>query len=299
MFQILSKKDIDLTIKEFDVFAPNIVKNAKAGQFVMVRLDEFSERIPLTIADIDFEKQSIKIILQELGKSTKKLGLLKVGDEIRDVLGPLGEPAEIKNYGNVVVIGGGVGIAAIAPIVKALKLSNNKVTTIVGIRNKSMMMLEELLEKYSDELFLTSNDGSLGEKGFVTDVLTRLFEQKKHIDIIFTVGPLVMMKAVYEMVKEKIEIYKIEKNIPVMVSLEVLMLDGIGMCGACRVKYGEENKFACVDGPIFDASKLDFSDIMNRQKSYKGKEEIALKKWQEEAEHKESCQCKCVEKAKR
>ncbi|MDR0676846.1 MAG: sulfide/dihydroorotate dehydrogenase-like FAD/NAD-binding protein [Elusimicrobiota bacterium] len=290
MFKVLAKKDIyvaENSIKQFEILAPNIAKNAKAGQFIIVRLDEFSERIPLTIVDINKEQKSIKVIIQEIGKSTKKIGLLKVGDDIRDILGPLGRAAEIKNYGNIICIGGGVGIAAIFPIVKAMKGVGNKVISITGVRKKEMMILEKNLKKYSDKLFLTSNDGSLGEQGFVTDVLEKILDKKEKIDIIFAIGPLIMMKSVFETVKKKLQ--NIKQKIPVMVSLEVLMLDGIGMCGACRVKYEKENKFACMEGPIFNAEKLDFNDIMNRQKSYKNKEEIALKVWQND--FKNNCYC--------
>jgi ferredoxin--NADP+ reductase len=267
MFKIISKKILSESLKEFDVLAPHVAKNAKAGQFVVVRTDEFGERIPLTIASTDLEKGTVKIIFQEIGKSTKKLGLLDEGAYIQDFLGPLGNPSEVKKYGKVICIGGGVGIAAIYPIAKALKETGNKVISIIGVRSKEMMMLKDEMKNVSDEIFFTSNDGSLGQKGFVTDVLKDILNNEK-IDIIFAVGPLVMMKAVYDYAKNF--------DIPVKVSLEVLMLDGIGMCGACRIKHGHDTKFACVDGPEFDASKLDFQDIMNRQKNYVQKEKEAL-----------------------
>ena len=267
MFKIVCKKVLSETLKEFDVLAPNVAKNAKAGQFVVVRTDEFSERIPLTIAATDLEKGTVKIIFQEIGKSTKKLGLLDEGAYIQDFLGPLGNPSEIKNYGNVVCIGGGVGIAAICPIAKALKESGNQVVSIIGVRNNKMMMLKNEMENVSDRIFFTSNDGSLGQKGFVTDVLKEILNSQK-VDIIFAVGPLVMMKSVFDLAKGF--------DIPVRVSLEVLMLDGIGMCGACRIKHAHEIKFACIDGPEFDAANLDFDDIANRQKNYLEKEREAM-----------------------
>lgn len=270
MFKIISKKILSESLKEFDVLAPNVARNAKAGQFVVVRTDEFSERIPLTIAATDIKQGTVKIIFQEIGKSTKKLGLLDEGAYIQDFLGPLGNPSEIKNYGKVVCIGGGVGIAAIYPIAKALKEAGNEVENIIGVRSKEMMMLKDEMEKVSDQIFFTSNDGSLGQKGFVTDVLKDILAREK-INIIFAVGPLVMMKAVFEMAKNF--------NIPVRVSLEVLMLDGIGMCGACRIKHGHDTKFACVDGPEFDAAKLDFDDIANRQKNYVEKEKEAMENY--------------------
>jgi len=268
MFKIITKKILSPNLKEFDVLAPNVAKNAKAGQFVVVRTDEFSERIPLTIASTNLDKGTVKIIFQEIGKSTKKLGLLEEGAYIQDFLGPLGNPSEIKKYGKVVCIGGGVGIAAIYPIAKALKEAGNEVQNIIGVRNAEMMMLKTEMEQVSSnsKIFFTSNDGSLGQKGFVTDVLKDILANEK-IDIIFAVGPLVMMKAVFELAKNV--------EIPVRVSLEVLMLDGIGMCGACRIKHGNETKFACVDGPEFDAAKIDFDDIGNRQKTYIEREQEA------------------------
>ena len=283
-YKILYKNKIGEVITELDVLAPNISFNAKAGQFVMVRLDEFAERIPLTIADNDREKGIIKLFIQDLGVSSKKLSFLEVGDEILDVLGPLGEPFETKYYGKVLVIGGGVGIAAIAPIIKELTLEKNNVSTIIGVRNRSLFFLEENLKKYSSELFLSSNDGSLGEKGFTSDILTRLFEKNRNFDLVVAVGPIIMMKSIYDIVKKENE--KRKKEIPVLVSLEVLMVDGIGMCGACKIKYNNEYKFTCIDGPIFDAKYIDFDDIMNKQRMYKDKEKDALMKLKQDLQNK-------------
>lgn len=273
-YRVLFKRKIGDVIIELDVLASNISSNAKAGQFVMVRLDEFSERIPLTIADTCKEKGSIKLFIQDLGVSSKKLSFLNVGDEILDVLGPLGEPFKSKYYGNVIVIGGGVGIAAIAPIIKELNYKKNEVFTIIGVRNASLFFLEENLKKYSRELFLSSNDGSLGEKGFTTDILARLLKEKKDFNLVVAVGPLVMMKAIYDILKKENE--NREREIPLLVSLEVLMVDGIGMCGACKIKYKGEYKFTCTDGPIFDAKYIDFNDIMNKQRMYKDTEKESL-----------------------
>ncbi len=283
-YKILYKNKIGEVITELDVLAPNISFNAKAGQFVMVRLDEFAERIPLTIADNDREKGIIKLFIQDLGVSSKKLSFLEVGDEILDVLGPLGEPFETKYYGKVLVIGGGVGIAAIAPIIKELTLEKNNVSTIIGVRNRSLFFLEENLKKYSSELFLSSNDGSLGEKGFTSDILTRLFEKNRNFDLVVAVGPIIMMKSIYDIVKKENE--KRKKEIPFLVSLEVLMVDGIGMCGACKIKYNNEYKFTCIDGPIFDAKYIDFDDIMNKQRMYKDKEKDALMKLKQDLQNK-------------
>jgi ferredoxin--NADP+ reductase len=270
MFEVVNKKILSETIKEIDILAPNIAKNAKPGQFVVLRIDEFGERIPLTIVSADKKAQTVKIIFQEVGKSTKKLGLLEKGSFILDFLGPLGIPSLTKKYGNVICIGGGVGIAAIYPIAKELKSIGNKVTSIIGVRTKDMIMLQNEMEEISDEIFFTSNDGTLGTKGFVTDILKNIIKNEK-IDMIFAVGPIVMMKAVFDLVKQH--------NIPLRLSLESLMVDGIGMCGACRVNYEEHIKFSCIDGPEFDAYKLDFQDIMNRQKAYCSQEKKALDEW--------------------
>ncbi len=267
MFKIISKKIIAENLIELDILAPNVAKNAKPGQFVMIRLDEFSERIPLTIVSTCLETDSVKIIFQILGVSTQKLGALNQGDFIQDFLGPLGNPSQIQTYGKVVCIGGGVGIAAIYSIAKALKSVNNKVYSILGVRAKEMLFLADEMRDLSDKFFITSNDGSIGQKGFTTDVLSQILETEK-VDMIFAVGPIPMMQIVFEIAKKH--------DVLMRVSLEVLMLDGIGMCGACRITYDGKSVFACVDGPEFDAYKIDFSEITKRQKSYLEKEKKSL-----------------------
>ena len=278
MFKIVNKKVLSPTLVEFDILAEDTAKNALAGQFVMIRLDEVGERIPLTIVSTDKNTGLVKIILQIVGKTTKLLGQLEAGDTIKDFLGPLGQPSKIENYGNVVCIGGGVGVAAIYPIAKALKEKQNKVVGILGARTKELLILENEMQEISDEYFVATNDGSVGRNGFVTDVLKEILQSQK-VDIVFAIGPMPMMKAVFDMVKS------FNDKIPVRLSLETLMLDGIGMCGACRVNYYGETKFTCADGPEFDAYGLDFVDIANRQKAYKDKEKIAME------QHNGECKC--------
>lgn len=280
MFKIVNKKTLSRTLKEFDILAPDVARNAQAGQFVVVRINELGERIPLTIVSTDKTKGTVKIILQEVGMTTQLLGGLEVGDSIEDFLGPLGQASAIKNYGTAVCVGGGVGVAAIYPIAKALKESGNKLVSILGARSADLLILEEDMKKISDEYFVTTNDGSKGIKGFVTDILQDILT-KQNVNIVFAVGPMPMMEAVFSCVRK----FANKDKIPVKLSLETLMLDGIGMCGACRVSYFGETKFTCADGPEFDADGLDFQDIKNRQKAYKNQE-------LQVSPHQGDCKCK-------
>lgn len=272
MFEIIAKKVLAPNVKLIKVKAPLISKKALPGQFVVLRIHEKGERIPLTIADRDLNEESITIVFQEVGKTTKLLGKLNVGDYILDLVGPLGNPSEIHNYRVIVGVGGGVGIAALYPILKALKEKGNYVISIIGGRSKEYVIFKEEIEKISDELYITTDDGSLGRKGLVTDVLKELLESKS-INRIWAVGPTIMMKVVSDLTKR----YKI----PTIVSLNPIMVDGTGMCGGCRVTVGGIIKFTCVDGPEFDGHLVDFDELLLRLKTYKEEELLSLKLFEE------------------
>ena len=267
-FRILEMEEIAPKIKRVTISAPLVAKKAKVGQFVILRVDEFGERFPLTLVNWNPEKGSITLIFQEVGVSTMKLGSLKVGDYILDVVGPLGNPSEIRRYGEVAVIGGGVGTALIYPQVKALKDAGNRVTSIIGARTESLLLLIDEISKLSDEIYISTDDGSRGFKGFTSDVLKRLLEGGRRFDYVFAVGPVPMMKAVAEVTRPY--------GIKTVVSLNPIMIDGTGMCGGCRVTVGGVTKFACVDGPEFDAHEVDFSELMRRLNAYRDKEMMAI-----------------------
>jgi len=264
MFKILSKEELVPGVKRSVVSAPLIAKKAQVGQFVIVRVGERGERFPLTLVDWNPGEGTITIIFQEVGASTKKLGKLQVGDNIEDIVGPLGNPTEIEKYGDVMVIGGGVGTALIYPWVRALKEAGNHVVSILGARTAELLLLEEELRKLSDELYISTDDGSKGFKGFTADVLKNLLEQGKRFDLVMAAGPVPMMRAVAEVTRP----YKIKT----VVSLNPIMVDGTGMCGGCRVTIGGKTKFACVDGPDFDAHQVDFRELMNRLRTYQEEE---------------------------
>ncbi len=268
MFKILEKYYLAPKINYALIEAPLVAKKAEAGQFVIVRGTEKGERIPLTIADYDREKGTITIVFQELGKSTHQLGMLKVGDFILDFLCPQVNPTEVKNFGNVVVIGGGIGIAPVYPLARRLKECGNYVTSIIGYRAKEYVFWEDKMRNVSDELIISTNDGTYGKKGLVTDMLKELIESGAKIDRIFAIGPAIMMKAVVNLTKEY--------NIKTIVSLNSLMVCGMGMCGACRVTVGGKTKFTCMDGPDFDGHQVDFDELMQRLSTYKSAEEKCL-----------------------
>ena len=268
-FKVISIEELAPNIKRIVVHAPLIASKAQAGQFVILRVDEYGERFPLTLVDWKPAEGLITLIFQEVGVSTKKLGSLKAGDYIMDVIGPLGNPTEIKNYGTVAVIGGGVGTALIYPWIRALKSCGNYVVTILGARTESLLLLEDDLRAVSNEIHISTDDGSKGIKGFTSDVLKNLISEGKRFDLVMAAGPVPMMRAVAEVTRP----YKIKT----IVSLNPIMVDGTGMCGACRVKVGGEIKFACVDGPEFDAHKVDFRQLMNRLRFYREEEMKAVK----------------------
>jgi len=259
-FIILKKDSLAQGIKRLVVSAPLIARKAHAGQFVILRIDERGERFPLTLVDWNPKEGTIVLILQEVGASTKKLGSLNAGDAVLDIVGPLGNPTEAEKVGEVVIVGGGVGTALIYPWVKAMKEAGNRVTTILGARNVSLLLLEKDLQSVSDELLVSTDDGTKGFKGFTADVLKSLLEKGRRIDLVMAAGPVPMMRAVAEVTRP----FKVRT----VVSLNPIMVDGTGMCGGCRVTVGGETKFACVDGPEFDAHQVDFRELSNRLRTY-------------------------------
>ena len=268
MYEILKKLELAPKIKLFDVSAPEIARKAKAGQFVVFRVDEKGERIPLTIVDWDTKKGTITLIFLEVGVSTIKLGRLEVGDKILNLVGPLGNPSEIENYGTVAVVCGGVGTAAAYPIAKALKNAGNKIVSIVGAKTEETLVLEEEMKAVSNELFVSTDDGTKGHKGYVSDVLVMLVEKGYKFDVVYAIGPSMMMRATANVTKKF--------SLKTIVSLNPIMVDGMGMCGACRVTVGGETKFACVDGPEFDAALVDFDELIQRLCVFKSQEKQAL-----------------------
>lgn len=274
MFKVLSKEKLAENVVSMLVEAPFVAKKAKPGQFVILRVDERGERIPLTVVSVDESKDAIHLIFQEVGKTTLKLGRLTVGEYIADLVGPLGRPTEVKHYGHVVMIGGGVGIAEAYPVAKALKSAGNKVTGIIGARSKDLLILEDEMRQVCNTLYVCTDDGSRGRKGFVTEVLKELLEEGEPINLVYAIGPAIMMKIVAELTRP----YRVHT----MVSLNPIMVDGTGMCGSCRVTVGGETKFACVDGPEFDAHEVDFQELMARQRMYIDKERMALEKYLKE-----------------
>ena len=260
MYKVVLKKVLAPKITRFSVEAPEVAKSRKPGQFVVIRADETSERVPLTIVDSNPKKGTIDLIIQDAGFSTHCLTCYKEGDEFLDVLGPLGRPTDMHKYGTVVCVGGGVGTAVLYPIAKGLKEAGNTVITINGARNKELVILEEELAKVSDELIITTDDGSYGIQGFGSTILQGMIDNKKKIDFVVAIGPTMMMKAVAEVTRP----YGIET----IVSLNAIMIDGTGMCGGCRVTVGDEVKFACVDGPEFDAHLVDFEEQIAKHRYY-------------------------------
>ncbi len=271
MHRILRKEVLSPNIKLMEIEAPLVARKRKAGQFLILRIDEKGERIPLTIADANKDKGTVTIIFQEIGKTTYQLGLLNEGDSIADIVGPLGHPTEIEGYKKVVCIGGGVGTAVVYPIAVALHQQGSEVISIVGARNKDLLILENEISNISSELIITTDDGSYGRKGFVTDALKDLLEKDKDIELVIAIGPAIMMKFVSQLTKEY--------NIKTLVSLNSIMVDGTGMCGACRITVGGETKFVCVDGPEFDGHLVDFDLLMSRQQSYVKQEKCALQEF--------------------
>jgi NAD(P)H-flavin reductase len=268
MNEILEKRVLAKGINLFKINNPLIARKAQPGQFIVTRLNEISERIPLTLQDFDPKKGTINIVVQEVGKSTVEMGLVKKGDRMLDIVGPLGKPTEVENFGTVVCVGGGVGTPEIYPVARALKNKGNRVIAIIGARSKTLLIMEEEMKAFSDKLMITTDDGSYGMKGFVTDALQQVIDENKVVDRVFAVGPVIMMKAV----SEKTRPYKIKT----LVSLNPIMLDGTGMCGVCRVEVDGKTKFACVDGPEFDGHLVNFDLLMQRLNTYVKEEKESM-----------------------
>jgi ferredoxin--NADP+ reductase len=266
------------------VEAPHIGVKALPGQFVIVRVHEKGERVPFTISRPDADKGTIDLIFQEVGKTSKLLGTLREGDEILDLVGPLGEPTDIKNFGHAVSVGGGYGNAVLLPITTGLKAAGNKVTTIIGARTKDLIILEDDLRKVSDKLIVCTDDGSYGVHGFVTVELEKLLKSGDQIDFVLAIGPLPMMEAVSKMTEPY--------GIKTVVSLNPIMVDGTGMCGACRVEVHGETKFACVDGPEFDGHGVNYDVLRQRLAAYQKMEEISDEIFEKEHEKSEE-ECRC------
>jgi ferredoxin--NADP+ reductase len=272
MFPIVNATPLALGVKQFEIEAPRIARKQRPGQFVIIRIHDAGERIPLTIKSSDPKRGTITIVVQAIGKTTSLLNELGKGDAILDVAGPLGKPSEIENYGRCVVIGGGVGTAIALPTAQALKDAGNHVTAILGARTKSLLILEKELREASHELFVMTDDGSYGGKGLVTDKLRELIAGT--VDFVLAIGPVPMMRAVAEATRPQ--------KIKTVVSLNSIMVDGTGMCGGCRVVIGNESKFACVDGPEFDAHEVDFQVLMQRNAMYREQEQLAMARFREE-----------------
>ena len=267
MNKILEKEFITPLVFRMKVEAPEISKKRKAGQFVIIRTCDAGERIPLTIADGDATEGWIELVVQVVGKTTKALSMLKPGDEICDLVGPLGRPTHIELFGTVVIVGGGIGIAPSHPIAQAMKRAGNQVIMILGGRTKDLVIMEEKMRKTCDRVIITTDDGSYGMKGVVTDAIQQLINEGVKINLVVAIGPPIMMKFVSLLTKRY--------DIPTLVSLNTIMVDGTGMCGACRVTVGDSTKFVCVDGPEFDGHKVDFDEMMKRLKAYEKEEKVS------------------------
>lgn len=273
MFPILEAAFLGPNVKQFEIAAPRIARKQKPGQFVIVRVNEHGERIPLTIKTSDPRRGTITLVVQAVGKTTAMMNELDAGDVLLDVVGPLGKPSEIESYGHCVVIGGGVGTAIALPVARALHDAGNRVTAILGARTKELLLLEREVREASDALFVMTDDGSYGEKGLVTHKLLELLAEGE-VDYVLAIGPVPMMRAVAEVTRPL--------GIRTVVSLNSIMVDGTGMCGGCRVLVGNTSKFACVDGPEFDAHEVDFQVLMQRNAMYREQEQLAMARFREE-----------------
>ena len=283
VFPIIEKNDLAAKVFRYVIKAPQIVKKARAGQFVILRLHEDGERIPITLADWDVAQGTITLYVQAVGKTTIMMSMMKAGDSLMDVVGPFGIPSHVETGKTFVAVGGGFGIAAIHPIVRAHRLIGNRTISIIGARSKELLLMENEMRAISDEVRIATDDGSYGTKGFVTTILKSMLEKNEPIDVVLAIGPVVMMKAVSDLTKPS--------GVQTLVSLNPIMMDGTGMCGACRVVVGNKMQFACVDGPEFDAHAVDFDLLVARQKMYSPQEKISLdifEKICETQEHRET-----------
>jgi len=272
LYRILEREDLTPVVHRFKIDAPKVARKAQPGQFVILRIDERGERIPLTVADFDREEGSLTIVFMEVGKTTMQLATLKEGDSIANFVGPLGVPTHIENFGTVVCVGGGFAVAVIAPVARAMKEAGNRVISIIGARSKGLLFWEDKLRAVSDELIVTTDDGSYGRKGLVTEPLKEIMEGGEKVDRVIAIGPTVMMKFCALTTQPY--------GVKTVVSLNPIMLDGTGMCGVCRVEVGGVTRFACVDGPDFDGHEVDWDLLLARQRIYLEDEKRALELWQ-------------------
>jgi len=275
LYKILLKQDLVPNIHLFKVAAPAVAKKAQPGQFVVIRIDEKGERIPLTIADWDEGEGSVTIVFMEVGTTTHKLALLQTGDFITDFIGPLGLPTHIDEFGTVVCVAGGFAVATIMPIARAMRAKGNQVISIMGARNKELLFWEEELRRVSDQLIVTTDDGSYARKGLVTEPLKELLEGDGKVDRVIAIGPSIMMKFCSKTTEPF--------GVKTVVSLNPIMVDGTGMCGCCRVSVGGETKFACVDGPDFDGHQVDWDLLFARQRIYLDEEKCSFEQWQSQS----------------
>jgi ferredoxin--NADP+ reductase len=273
MYQIVRREDLTPEIHLFEVTAPEVARKAQAGQFIVLRVDEKGERIPLTVADWDRDKGTVTVVFMEVGKTTRNLATLKAGQSIANFAGPLGVPTHIEKFGTVVCVAGGFATAIIVPVAKALKDKGNKIISIMGFRTKDLIFWEDRLSDVSDELIMTTDDGSYGREGVVTIPLKEVLERKEKVDHVIAIGPTVMMKF-SALTTQPFGIHTV-------VSLNPIMVDGTGMCGVCRVTIDGTTKFTCVDGPDFDGHKVDWDELMARQRTYLDEEKLSLEKWQQ------------------
>jgi len=273
MYQILAREDLTPEIHLLEIAAPEVARKAQAGQFIVIRVDEKGERIPLTIADWNREKGTVSVVFMEVGKTTRKLATVKAGESIATFTGPLGLPTHIEEFGTVVCVAGGFAIATIVPIARAMRAAGNKVISIMGFRNKDLVFWEDRLRNVSDELIVTTDDGSYGRKGMVTVPLKELLEGDEKLDRVVAIGPTVMMK--FSSLTTQ------PFGVKTIVSLNPIMVDGTGMCGVCRVSIGGVTKFTCVDGPDFDGHQVDWDELMARQRIYLEEEKRSLELWQQ------------------
>lgn len=280
MFTIVEKEEMAQgTVIKNVIQAPLIARKARPGQFVIVRVNEEGERIPLTMADTDPQEGTITLIYQVVGKSTALMKTLKVGEGLQDVCGPLGQPTHIEKWGKVICVGGGTGVAVLHPITKGMKEAGNEVVAIIGARTKDLLILEDKMAQASHELRVCTDDGSYGHHGFVTDVLKEYLERKDPIALVVAIGPVPMMKFTCKLTEGY--------GVKTMVSLNPIMVDGTGMCGCCRVTVDGVTRFACVDGPEFDGHKVHFDELIQRQRAYLDQERLAMERFQ-----KETCSCR-------
>jgi ferredoxin--NADP+ reductase len=278
VYRITAKEDLTPVTKLLKIVAPEVARKARAGQFVVVRINERGERIPLTIADYDRASGEIDLVFQEVGKTTKQMGTLDVGDELASLTGPLGLPTEIENHGTVVCIGGGAGIAAIYPIARALREAGNTVLSIIGARSEELLFWEDKMRNVSDELIVCTDDGSYGRKALVTEPLKELVSSSnRKVSAVWAVGPAIMMKFC--------ALTTLDSGVETIVSLNSIMVDATGMCGACRVEVGGERRFVCVDGPEFDGHQVDWDLLLERQRFYLEQEKRAVELFEQEYQH--------------